>query len=179
MAAPSVTYTFTNGAGNTIDATQVNANFTDITNGFSDTTKDFSMNDGTLGGDLTVTGDILTTALSDYSATTTLGGFASTTIKEIWYKQTGKTVHCWFEIKGTSDTAAFTFTLPTANNSNVKLYAASVEVFDNTVQLTVGGQITMATGSATVTLGKDQGSSTGWTGSGTKAAAGSFSYEID
>ena len=43
MAYPSVTYTFANGAGNLIDATEVNQNFTDIINGISDGTKDIQV----------------------------------------------------------------------------------------------------------------------------------------
>ena len=45
MAYPSLTYTFTNGSGNIIDAGQVNTNFTDIINGISDGTKDLNVSD--------------------------------------------------------------------------------------------------------------------------------------
>jgi len=54
MAYPSVTHSFTNGT--TASATQVNQNFTDLINGFSDATKDFSMNAGTLAGAFTANG---------------------------------------------------------------------------------------------------------------------------
>lgn len=57
MAFTSVTNTFTNGS--TADATQVNQNFTDILNGLSDTTKDFSMNNGTLASTLTANGNVV------------------------------------------------------------------------------------------------------------------------
>lgn len=56
MAYPSVTYTFTNAT--TSDATQVNTNFNNIISGFSDGTKDYSMNNGTLAGTLSVTGKV-------------------------------------------------------------------------------------------------------------------------
>ena len=56
MAYISVTYSFSNGAGNTIDATKENQNFTDIVNGLSDGTKSVSVDDVSAGGDLAVTG---------------------------------------------------------------------------------------------------------------------------
>lgn len=48
MAGPSVTNTFANGT--TIDATQVNQNFSDLINGATDGTKDYSINALTLAG---------------------------------------------------------------------------------------------------------------------------------
>lgn len=56
MAFPSVTNTFTNGT--TIDAPEVNTNFTDIINGFSDGTKDINMNAATLAGTVTMNGAV-------------------------------------------------------------------------------------------------------------------------
>lgn len=55
MAAPSVTYTFTNIT--TADATQVNQNFTDIINGVTDGTKDLSINALTCAGNATLNGN--------------------------------------------------------------------------------------------------------------------------
>jgi hypothetical protein len=48
MAYPSVTYIFANDT--VADASEVNSNFTDILNGFSDGTKDLNMNAGTFAG---------------------------------------------------------------------------------------------------------------------------------
>ncbi len=56
MSAPSVTYTFANST--TADATQVNQNFTDIINGVSDGTKDFSINALTCAGTATLNGSV-------------------------------------------------------------------------------------------------------------------------
>jgi hypothetical protein len=56
MAAPSVTYSFTNGT--TADATQVNTNFTDLINGLSDGTKDLSFNALTVAGAATLNGNV-------------------------------------------------------------------------------------------------------------------------
>ena len=57
MAFPSVTNTFVNGAS--ADAGEVNTNFTDVINGLSDGTKDFSMSAGTLAGVLTCNGNVV------------------------------------------------------------------------------------------------------------------------
>lgn len=56
MANISVTNSFTNGT--TADASQVNQNFTDIINGTSDGTKDFSINALTCAGTATLNGHV-------------------------------------------------------------------------------------------------------------------------
>lgn len=60
MAAPSVTYTFINGTS--ADAAQVNTNFTDLINGASDGTKDYTINDLTTNGN-TIIGSAVTDTL--------------------------------------------------------------------------------------------------------------------
>lgn len=57
MAAPSVTYTFTNGT--TADGTQVSQNFTDLINGASDGTKDYTISALTCGGTATLNGSVI------------------------------------------------------------------------------------------------------------------------
>lgn len=56
MAAPSVTWTFTNGT--TSDATQVNTNFTDLINGASDGTKDYTIGTLSVAGATTLNGNV-------------------------------------------------------------------------------------------------------------------------
>jgi hypothetical protein len=56
MAAPSVTYSFSNST--TADATQVNQNFTDIINGLSDGTKDLTINALTCAGAVSMQGHV-------------------------------------------------------------------------------------------------------------------------
>src|SRR3990167_8159938 len=56
MANITVTNTFTNST--TADATQVNTNFTDIINGTSDGTKDFSISALTCAGTATLNGAV-------------------------------------------------------------------------------------------------------------------------
>src|SRR3990167_1456798 len=55
MTAPSVTYTFSNGA--TVVHSEHNQNFTDIINGLTDGTKDLTMFAGTFQSNLTVNGN--------------------------------------------------------------------------------------------------------------------------
>ena len=90
MAAPSVTYTFTNGT--TADATEVNQNFTDIINGITDGTEDLTISALTCNGvatlngavtlgdatsdDITVNGYIASSLLPKTSATSDLGSSA-------------------------------------------------------------------------------------------------------
>ncbi len=56
MAAPSLTYTLTNGS--TADATQVMQNFNDLLNGIADGTKDLSINALTCAGTATLNGHV-------------------------------------------------------------------------------------------------------------------------
>ena len=63
MANISVSNTFSNST--TADASQVNTNFTDIINGTSDGTKDFSISALTVGGTATLNGNV---ALGNASA---------------------------------------------------------------------------------------------------------------
>lgn len=56
MAAPSITYTFV--AGTTARAAELNQNFTDIINAITDGTKDITVNDLTVNGDITYSGAV-------------------------------------------------------------------------------------------------------------------------
>jgi hypothetical protein len=56
MASIAVTYTFSNGS--TADADEVNTNFTDITDGLSDGTKDLSVSALTAAGTTTLNGNV-------------------------------------------------------------------------------------------------------------------------
>lgn len=67
MAFPSVTNNFANST--TADATQVNQNFTDLLNAFSDGTKDLSMSAGTFAGTLTASAAFATGAVTTTVAT--------------------------------------------------------------------------------------------------------------
>lgn len=92
MAAPSVTYTFTNDTA--ADATEVNQNFTDIINGITDGTKDITVNllqangaatfngnvtlGNATGDDITFTGRVASDIDPKTAATSTLGDATQT-----------------------------------------------------------------------------------------------------
>lgn len=77
MAAPSVTYTFTNAT--TADATQVNQNFTDIINGITDGTKTLTMGALVVStGGATTLGGAVTLGNSSSNDLTFNGSIAST-----------------------------------------------------------------------------------------------------
>lgn len=120
-------------------------------------------------------GDIYTTALTDYSATSTVTGWSSFTTKLIAYKKIGKTVHVWFLLDGTSNATTATFTLPHSNQIGSTLEAVC-RVVDNGTFQTNPGRISMVASSSTVTLHLDL-TGTAFTASGNKQARGQFSYE--
>jgi hypothetical protein len=90
MAAPSVTYSFTNDT--TADATEVNQNFSDIINGITDGTEDLTISALTVNGagtfngavtlgnatgdDITITGYVASSILPKTSAASDLGSSA-------------------------------------------------------------------------------------------------------
>lgn len=58
----------------------------------------------------------------DYSATSTIVGWASFTVKQIFYKQIGKVVHVAVDLEGTSNASGITFTLPIAASTHLNNY---------------------------------------------------------
>ncbi len=74
MAGPSVSYTFSNST--TADAPQVNQNFTDLVNGATDGTKDYSINALTVAGAATFNGAV-TLGNSSGDAITFTGSLSS------------------------------------------------------------------------------------------------------
>jgi hypothetical protein len=123
MAAPSVTYTFTNGT--TADATQVNTNFTDLINGASDGTKDYTINALVVGGAatfngamtlgnasgdaITVTGSLASSVAVSANATYNIGG-STTGLLSVYLGNNTRTVRL---LAGTL-TGSYTITLPPA-----------------------------------------------------------------
>lgn len=79
MPSPSVTYTFSNTT--TADATQVNQNFTDLINGMTDGTKDFSISALTVAGTFTANGNVILGNASGDDLTITASLASSITIK--------------------------------------------------------------------------------------------------
>lgn len=122
-------------------------------------------------------GDVYTDVFTDYSTTSTITGFSSTTVKKIWYKKVGKLVHVWWALVGTSNSVAFTFTLPYAvsNLTNALSPQAIVRVKDNGGSL-VTGVASAGAGTSVLTLYSSLALGA-WTATNGKEAYGELFYE--
>jgi hypothetical protein len=109
-------------------------------------------------------------AWTDYSSTSTVTGWSSFTVKQIFYKKIGKLVFVQFRLDGTSNATSANFTLPYTVTDTVYVPIATR---DNSGTRTIG--ITNPT-STTAYLYKDP-TLASWTASGTKEARGQFWYE--
>jgi len=63
-------------------------------------------------GTLEVTGDLFTTGLTDYSASSTIVGWSSFTVKKLYYKKIGKMYFIYIDLRGTSNSTSTNFTMP-------------------------------------------------------------------
>jgi len=113
---------------------------------------------------------------TDYSGSTTVGGFSSTTEETVFYMKIGKLVIVTFRITGTSNATTITFTLPfTASNAQANSsFINSVTVKDNGTFQAIPGRVRI-TNSATATINKDF-SGANFTSSGDKDADGLLIY---
>lgn len=130
MANITVTHTFSNGT--TADGTQVNTNFTDIINGTSDGTKDFSINALTVAGALTANGAVTLGNATGDDITITGSIAADIPIKTTFVVDVGSsTIGLSSLYFGSDDSAAktvrviagtvgtsYTLTLPTSGGTN-------------------------------------------------------------
>jgi hypothetical protein len=109
----------------------------------------------------------------DYSSTSTVVGWSSTPTKIIRYRIIGKQMFVQFNLSGTSNSTAASFTLPnnaTALNMNIFAYAINNGAFVSSV---THGSI--ASGSNTLSIFPNNAL---WTASGTKTTSGQFFIEI-
>ena len=123
-----------------------------------------------------VGGDIYTTAYTDYSATSTVTGWSSTTVKQIWYKKVGKIAYVWWEITGTSNSTITTFTLPVTCVASGQRPETITMSQDNTGTFT-GGRARQDLDTAIVTLSHNFGNAN-YTDSGTKSSRGTLIVPI-
>jgi hypothetical protein len=123
--------------------------------------------------------DIYTVAWTDYTATSTIVGWASFSgSKRIAYLQLGKLVFVQYDIGGVSNSTSITFTLPLAGaNTAAITYGASPSWSqDNGVAGTNPARLYMSGGTSTVNILKEL-SGTAWTASGNKTVVGQFFYQ--
>ena len=115
---------------------------------------------------------VTSVAWTDYSATSTIVGWSSST-DAIFYKKIGKLVFVQFYITGTSDDTVTTFTLPFTQQSDVRLHIP-IKVVDSGT-----GAVGLATlaSDASIVLCYDSIAGSAWTDSGTKTIWGQFWYE--
>jgi hypothetical protein len=113
-------------------------------------------------------------ALTDYSATSTIVGWSAYTTKTILYHKIGTLVWCFFNIDGTSDNAATTFTLPYTSNSSI-LFMNECRCRDNGGAGVTGIIQVSASDTLTVYPAIAGGA---WTASGQKYICGQICYEV-
>ena len=116
----------------------------------------------------------VTTAWTDYSATSTITGWAAGKTAIIYYKKVGKTVFVSYNITGTSDAVSASFTIPVTSAANIH-YGVGYAV--NAGATAAAGLVAMTGGGTTVQTFKDMVGSNNWTTSGTKTVLGEFWYE--
>lgn len=115
---------------------------------------------------------------TDYSATSTVSGWAATPTVSVFVFKIGRLVTVSFHITGTSNATTASFTVPDAVNATFTILVPCA-VTDNGASQAAAGRIRTATSSATINLDKALNASGGWTSSGTKTISGSFSYFTD
>ena len=181
MAYPSVTNSFTNST--TMDAVKVNQNFSDIINGISDGTKNILCSSISSTGNIAIIGDILTTALTDYSSTVTVLGFSSYNSKTFFYKKIGKVVLIWFAVDGVSNSTSFKFSLPVIASSSMINVRIPILIYSSTISA-LNGSYAMMSSTPEIRISNslvfDMVATTdneNWPLSGPKVATGNFFYE--
>lgn len=114
----------------------------------------------------------------DYSISSTVVGWSSFTTKNIRYSVNGKTVTVNYYIDGTSDSSAITFTVPTAIGASGVTPLQGLTYAQNNGAPAIA-QFSLSGSTVTLSRFNAIGATTTWTASGSKRAAGSFTYEID
>lgn len=112
---------------------------------------------------------------SDYSASSTIVGWSSFTVKEIYTRKIGSLLFVNYRLQGTSNATGATFTLPFALDGLT--YSSSAYIIDNGSAQTAPGWVVSTAASATITVSKDM-SGAAFTASGTKAVRGQFFAHI-
>jgi len=116
------------------------------------------------------------TVWADYSATSTVVGWSSFTTKAIYTKKIGKTVFVIFNLQGTSNSTAVTFTLPYASAVGFPIYARMLnQDAGGGYNAKVGTLVILDT--ENIVTCYNEGVSGNWTDNGGKGCIGEFFYE--
>jgi hypothetical protein len=152
-----------------------------ISDGANWTTNNYLFNPyvaGTMSGaSFQITGfdDIYSSDWTDWSSSFTVGGFSSTTSKQLYYKKIGKLIFINFYVSGTSNSSSGAnnyIMLPAVAKGNTY---EPIKVMDNGSYLTTPGLISISGSTQQGYITKDYASGT-FTASGTKTWFGNFSY---
>jgi len=119
-----------------------------------------------------------TDAWVDYSATTTVTGFSGTPTVSVWYQKCYKRVNVAVNIAGTSNSTAFSFTLPIANWSVGSTRQGGTYGANNSAGLTTTPVFNVVAGSTTFNLYRDANLTT-WTAANGKQVILSSWYPTD
>ena len=117
---------------------------------------------------------VTSVAWTDYSGTSTIVGWASYTVKQIFYKKIGKLVFVQYYLAGTSDDTVSTFTVPYAGTATMFVYANSLAT-DNGTNADTAYILLPSTSTVAGYPDKDGGA---WTNTGDKKLWGQFWYEV-
>jgi hypothetical protein len=118
--------------------------------------------------------DIYTDDWTDYSGTSTIVGWSSRTTTQLYYKTIGQTVIVLFNLSGTSNSAATSFTLP---HATVDVAVSNVIVVrDNGTWQAGNLGVAVSANTCNIRVGYGTGGAS-WTASGTKTVKGYFIYQ--
>ena len=117
--------------------------------------------------------DVYSIPWTDYSGISTIVGWSSYIIKQIFYKKTGKTVFVRFYIQGTSNNTASTFTVPFIGPAAPWLFE-TIWGMDNGSWATRPCVVLPNSQIVSAYTTRANGA---WTASGDKRVIGSFRYE--
>lgn len=121
-----------------------------------------------------LTGDVTSQGWTDYSSSSTVIGWSSYTTKSIEYKRVGNLIFVSFNINGTSDSTAASFTVP----QPCKMLASGVPIKGIDSGSPTTAYISQTVGSRTVNAYPTYTYLSSWTASGDKQITGRFWYEI-
>lgn len=113
----------------------------------------------------------------DYSATSTIVGWSSFTVKRIEYVIIGDTAIVEFDLRGTSNATTASFTLPFNCDGGVVQSINFARTVDNSMIQTTPGYATMQPGS-NIVVGNKNATVAGWTAANTKSLLGQLIIRI-
>jgi hypothetical protein len=114
--------------------------------------------------------DVFTVPFTDYSSTSTVVGFSSTTKDVLWYRLLGHYIYVKFEFVGTSDSTELSFTLPYLLEESQYGCGSGLQGADEGCQIYGGNyKVTISKGISYAGF-----AASNWTASGIKSVAGSF-----